>query len=141
MSSIPYNARYAKPRIFIRDWKLNRTQLLCGNGSEGASRCNLLDIGLVITKQMKQESCGNACLGSKCSETATYAHFAVDDIHDTHRSSYTNQNITRLCQFGWRTGLDRRDSKRQFPKENLSLMELNAIGFIQGLTDGGLPHV
>lgn len=141
LSPLTDNVRYAKPHQFIRHWKFDSSELFCGDGRKGAARCNLLNGMLMMSKQVKQESSWHSSFRSKCRKATSDANLAVCEIHDTHRSADANQDITRLRQFGRGTRLDRRLSERQVSKENLSLVELHSLGFIQGLTNRRLPHV
>lgn len=141
MHDSPYNARYAKPFCLIGHGKFDGPQLFCGNGCKGASRCNLFDGMLVMTKQMEQKAGWHILFGGKCCKTSSDTHLAVSDVDDTNGGSDANQNITRLRQFCRRICFRRRMFEKQIAEIDLPLMELHTIGPIQGFTGRRLSHV
>lgn len=136
-----YNARYAKSRRLVGDGKLNCSQLIGGDGREGAACRNLLDCALVVTQKVKQKSRWHVGLWRQCRKSAPNANLAVGEIHDANRRTDTYQNIAGLRFLRRRIRFRRGHSEREVAEVNLPLVKFHAGGFIERIAIGRLPHV
>ena len=141
MDDTPYNACYAKPCRPVGDRQFDCPQLIRSNGCKRAARCYLFNGGLILAKQMEQESGRDIFFRRKSCKTTPNAHLSVRDINDADRGSDTNQDIARFRQFRWGICFDRGMLQEQIAEIYLPLMEFCSFGFIQRLTDRRLSHV
>lgn len=141
LRSVADNARYAKSCHLVGDGELNRSQLIGGDGREGATRRNLLNGTLVVAQKMQQKAGWYSWLWCECCKSSSYANLSVGEVNDSDRSTNAYKHITQFCQFGRRRSLHRRLSKLNVPEVNLALMKFDTIDFIERISSRRLAHV